>query len=87
MYEERPSSAVPGAVLWRAGGAGGVVLPDGCMDLLWVEGRLLVVSPDTGPHPPGRSRAAPSRGSGWRPAPHPHCSAYRPACCGTGAWS
>ncbi|GHI86686.1 helix-turn-helix domain-containing protein [Streptomyces xanthophaeus] len=53
MYEERPSSAVPGAVLWRAGGGGGVVLPDGCMDLLWVEGRLLVAGPDTGPHPAG----------------------------------
>ncbi|MFD8633475.1 helix-turn-helix domain-containing protein [Streptomyces sp. NPDC059533] len=52
MYQEAPSRAVSGAVLWRAGG-GGVVLPDGCMDLLWVEGRLLVAGPDTGPHPAG----------------------------------
>ncbi|MFG2985215.1 helix-turn-helix domain-containing protein [Streptomyces sp. NPDC048258] len=52
MYEEQRSQAVPGAVLWRAGG-GGVVLPDGCMDLLWADGRLLVAGPDTGPHPAG----------------------------------
>ncbi|MFB6522304.1 helix-turn-helix domain-containing protein [Streptomyces sp. NPDC056401] len=53
-YEERPSRTVAGAVLWRAGGAGsGIVLPDGCMDLLWVDGRLLVAGPDTAPHPAG----------------------------------
>lgn len=34
-------------------GARGTVLPDGCMDLLWVDGRLLVAGPDTGPHPAG----------------------------------
>ena len=53
MYEETPSAAVPGAVLWRADGGGGTVLPDGCMDLLWVDGRLLVAGPDTRPHPAG----------------------------------
>ncbi|MFE2285290.1 helix-turn-helix domain-containing protein [Streptomyces sp. NPDC059443] len=54
MYEERPSRVLPGAVLWRAAGAdGGVVLPDGCMDLLWVDGRLLVAGPDTAAHPAG----------------------------------
>ncbi|MGW7349036.1 helix-turn-helix domain-containing protein [Streptomyces sp. NPDC054854] len=53
MYEEAPSAAVPGAVVWRSRGAGSVVLPDGCMDLLWVGGRLLVAGPDTGPHPAG----------------------------------
>ncbi|MFB6563065.1 MULTISPECIES: helix-turn-helix domain-containing protein [unclassified Streptomyces] len=55
MYEEAVSAAVPGAVLWRATAGGGsmVVLPDGCMDLLWVDGRLLVAGPDTGPHPAG----------------------------------
>ncbi|MFD9366846.1 helix-turn-helix domain-containing protein [Streptomyces sp. NPDC060020] len=51
MYEEAPSAAVPGAVLWRARGNGRMVLPDGCMDLLWADGRLLVAGPDTGPHP------------------------------------
>ncbi|MEV8532723.1 helix-turn-helix transcriptional regulator [Streptomyces sp. NPDC051211] len=53
MYTERSSRLVPGAVLWQAGAPGGAVLPDGCMDLLWVEGRLLVAGPDTGPHPAG----------------------------------
>ncbi|MEU9237537.1 helix-turn-helix domain-containing protein [Streptomyces subrutilus] len=53
MYEETRSGLVAGAVLWRAGGPGGIVLPDGCMDLLWAEGRLLVAGPDTGPHPAG----------------------------------
>ncbi len=48
------SAAVPGAVLWRAAGrTGAVVLPDGCMDLMWADGRLLVAGPDTGPHPAG----------------------------------
>ncbi|MGQ4377068.1 helix-turn-helix domain-containing protein [Streptomyces sp. SAS_267] len=28
------------------------VLPDGCMDLLWTRGRLLVAGPDTRPHIP-----------------------------------
>ncbi|MFE7133511.1 helix-turn-helix domain-containing protein [Streptomyces sp. NPDC057638] len=53
-YEERPA-ALPGAVLWRAVGAGGPVLPDGCMDLLWTPGQLLVAGPDTRAHrtPPG----------------------------------
>ncbi|MFD3721862.1 helix-turn-helix domain-containing protein [Streptomyces sp. NPDC058674] len=53
MYEEARSAAVPGAVLWRSGGGGGTVLPDGCMDLLWVDGRLLVAGADTRPHPAG----------------------------------
>ncbi len=53
MYEETRSAVVDGAVLWRAGWAGQLVLPDGCMDLLWVEGRLLVAGTDTGPHPAG----------------------------------
>ncbi|MGV9254145.1 helix-turn-helix domain-containing protein [Streptomyces sp. NPDC003697] len=48
-YTERPSR-LAGAVVWRkvpvASGAG-LVLPDGCMDLLWSEGRLLVAGPDT----------------------------------------
>ncbi|GAA1896247.1 helix-turn-helix transcriptional regulator [Streptomyces durmitorensis] len=50
-YAEWPSR-VPGAVLWtRAGGSADravyPVLPDGCMDLLWTGGRLLVAGPDT----------------------------------------
>ncbi|MFF3962082.1 helix-turn-helix domain-containing protein [Streptomyces griseorubiginosus] len=45
MYTER-ASRLAGAVLWTGDGAGRV-LPDGCMDLLWNEGRLLVAGPDT----------------------------------------
>ncbi|MGW7428764.1 helix-turn-helix domain-containing protein [Streptomyces sp. NPDC054861] len=51
MYEERPAR-VDGAVLWTrvlgpGPGAEHPVLPDGCMDLLWCDGRLLVAGPDT----------------------------------------
>ncbi|MFD7550140.1 helix-turn-helix domain-containing protein [Streptomyces sp. NPDC059816] len=58
-YVER-ASRVPGAVVWSAepepgGGGGGTVLPDGCMDLLWSEGRLLVAGPDTRAHRPDGS--------------------------------
>ncbi|MEU0086694.1 helix-turn-helix domain-containing protein [Streptomyces sp. NPDC006274] len=59
MYEERPSR-VPGAVVWtRAVGTGTTrpVLPDGCMDLLWSQGRLIVAGPDTRAHPPGGAAA------------------------------
>lgn len=61
-YAERPSR-VTGAVLWtRAGGVetGPVypVLPDGCMDLLWTGGRLLVAGPDTRAYRPESNGAA-----------------------------
>lgn len=49
MYEER-ASRLPGAVVWTNASSdtgAGRVLPDGCMDLLWHEGRLLVAGPDT----------------------------------------
>ncbi|MFI6492159.1 helix-turn-helix domain-containing protein [Streptomyces sp. NPDC050564] len=49
MYEER-ASRLAGAVVWSrsiAGPSVAAVLPDGCMDLLWTEGRLLVAGPDT----------------------------------------
>lgn len=38
-----------GAVVWSqtAGGKGGRVLPDGCMDLIWLDGRLVVAGPNT----------------------------------------
>ncbi|MFI9599519.1 helix-turn-helix domain-containing protein [Streptomyces sp. NPDC004069] len=53
-YVERPSR-LPGAVVWTKAPAGPVarpVLPDGCMDLLWSEGRLLVAGPDTRAYEP-----------------------------------
>lgn len=52
MYQESPSSP-RGAVLWhrRSGPSGEArVLPDGCMDLLLWNGRLLIAGPDTRPH-------------------------------------
>ncbi|RKN43195.1 helix-turn-helix domain-containing protein [Streptomyces hoynatensis] len=52
MYEERPALApeLGGAVVWRTEAVGsGRVLPDGCMDLIWADGALLVAGPDTGP--------------------------------------
>ncbi|MFD6277799.1 DUF6597 domain-containing transcriptional factor [Streptomyces sp. NPDC060209] len=48
-YEER-ASRFGGAVLWTWSGPrdpARPVLPDGCMDLLWAGGRLLVAGPDT----------------------------------------
>ncbi|UYQ65221.1 helix-turn-helix domain-containing protein [Streptomyces peucetius] len=59
MYEER-ASRIPGAVVWtRTAGPGAAypVLPDGCMDLLWSEGRLFVAGPDTHAHAPGGTAA------------------------------
>lgn len=50
MYAER-ASRLAGAVVWTStpptDPGGHLVLPDGCMDLLWSEGRLLVAGPDT----------------------------------------
>ncbi|WP_181795243.1 helix-turn-helix domain-containing protein [Streptomyces sp. WELS2] len=54
MYTER-ASRLTGAVVWTkrpSGTAVRPVLPDGCMDLLWSEGRLLVAGPDTRPYAP-----------------------------------
>ncbi|CAM5720432.1 hypothetical protein SALBM135S_05539 [Streptomyces alboniger] len=70
-YRERPS-LLTGAVVWtRApapGGAGDTarpVLPDGCMDLVWREGRLFVAGPDTRAHVPGGAESG-SRHAGIR---------------------
>ncbi|AIJ12523.1 helix-turn-helix domain-containing protein [Streptomyces violaceoruber] len=52
MYAER-ASRLSGAVVWTntpSGPGPGRVLPDGCMDLLWYDGRLLVAGPDTRAH-------------------------------------
>ncbi|MET7642190.1 helix-turn-helix domain-containing protein [Streptomyces sp. NPDC005426] len=53
-YEER-ASRVDGAKVWTLTvprGSVHPVLPDGCMDLLWTGGRLLVAGPDTRVQPP-----------------------------------
>ncbi|MFI9154002.1 helix-turn-helix domain-containing protein [Streptomyces sp. NPDC053367] len=60
MYSERPS-LVAGAVVWTnvpSGPGEGRVLPDGCMDLLWHDGRLLVAGPDTRAHVTGGAGGA-----------------------------
>ncbi|MEV8125967.1 helix-turn-helix domain-containing protein [Streptomyces sp. NPDC085944] len=52
MYAEW-GSRLAGAVVWTnspTGSGPGRVLPDGCMDLLWHDGRLLVAGPDTRAH-------------------------------------
>ncbi|MFF3904664.1 helix-turn-helix domain-containing protein [Streptomyces sp. NPDC001848] len=65
MYMER-GSRLTGAVVWNRTLEDPVVrpvLPDGCMDLLWTEGRLLVAGPDTRAYRPGGS---PARWAGVR---------------------
>lgn len=50
MYQERRST-IPGATLWRSAGSGPTkVLPDGCIDIVWTNGRLIVAGPDTYAH-------------------------------------
>lgn len=50
MYSERPST-VAGAVVWRNAIDGPVrVLPDGCMDLIRMDGDIVVAGPDTRPY-------------------------------------
>ncbi|WP_305092973.1 helix-turn-helix domain-containing protein [Prescottella sp. R16] len=50
MYREEASRSVPGAVVWRTvRAADGSVLPDGCTDLVWRDGVVVVAGPDTEP--------------------------------------
>ncbi|MET8326525.1 DUF6597 domain-containing transcriptional factor [Streptomyces sp. NPDC005181] len=68
-YEER-ESRLDGAVVWTRQVSHGPVrpvLPDGCMDLLWIDGRLLVAGPDT--HAYESSEVAGGRFTGIRFAP------------------
>jgi AraC-like DNA-binding protein len=48
MYREQPS-ALPHVVAWRSVSRGGstLILPDGCLDLIWTEGEVYVAGPDT----------------------------------------
>ena len=54
-YRERPPPADLAGHLrctWTAvTGRPGTVLPDGCLDLMWLGGELVVAGPDTGPAP------------------------------------
>ncbi|MDT0465393.1 helix-turn-helix domain-containing protein [Streptomyces gibsoniae] len=76
-YAER-ASRLPGAVVWTRGaarrpgvGEGAAVLPDGCMDLLWTEGRLLVAGPDTRAYRPGPGAQGPWAGVRFYPGTAP----------------
>jgi AraC-like DNA-binding protein len=72
MYRERALPGV-GAVLWtRVAGGPSRVVPDGCLDVLWVDGRLLVAGPDTAAYvsaaPPGTVFVGVRFAPGWGPA-------------------
>lgn len=48
-YQERRTT-IPGAVLWQSGRSSPrrqLILPDGCLDLIWDGSRLFVAGPDT----------------------------------------
>ncbi|HEX6756396.1 MAG TPA: helix-turn-helix domain-containing protein [Mycobacteriales bacterium] len=54
--ELRPAGDLAGPLLcsWTAvTGAPGTVLPDGCLDLMWIAGELVVAGPDTAANPAG----------------------------------
>ncbi|WP_430334534.1 helix-turn-helix domain-containing protein [Rhodococcus sp. ACT016] len=50
MHREHPSPVVPGATVWHTvRTTDGEVLPDGCMDLVWRDGDVVIAGPDTRP--------------------------------------
>lgn len=71
MYGER-RAGIPGAVVWwrRADDspdAATRVLPDGCMDLIWMGGDLVVAGPDTVAHVMGEDAGRPYTGIRFPP--------------------
>ncbi|MFE9924797.1 helix-turn-helix domain-containing protein [Streptomyces sp. NPDC005774] len=75
MYSERVSR-LPDAVVWTntptgTGAGAGRVLPDGCMDLLWHDGRLLVAGPDTHAHLTEGDASSPWAGIRFHPGTLP----------------
>jgi AraC-like DNA-binding protein len=52
VYRERPST-IAGAVAWESvvDEPESLILPDGCMDLIWHDGELFIAGPDTRVHP------------------------------------
>ncbi|WRZ85320.1 helix-turn-helix domain-containing protein [Streptomyces sp. NBC_01022] len=72
-YEER-ASRVDGAKVWTLTvpqGSVHPVLPDGCMDLLWIGGRLLVAGPDTRAEAPSGSGGGSYAGIRFAPGTAP----------------
>lgn len=47
MYTERPLTRLPGVAWEMTASRPYRVLPDGCTDVIWLDGRLLVAGPDT----------------------------------------
>jgi AraC-like DNA-binding protein len=74
VYRELPFD-LPGAVVWTRSAtpstAAHRVLPDGCLDLIWSDGSLLVAGPDTAayqvPEGPARSYIGVRFQPGWAP--------------------
>ena len=63
-YREHPRASPVVQCLWEQRASGGhtqLVVPDGCVDLIWLAGQLVVAGADTGPRdvvlPPGTSLA------------------------------
>lgn len=47
-YAERPAIGLDATTWWSSSAGGEVlVLPDGCIDVLWIDGALVVAGPDT----------------------------------------
>ena len=67
MYEERRSTTVE-AVVWSSVAAGShLVLPDGCMDVLWWRDALVLAGPDTVAHRSGATTGEPVVGLRFDP--------------------
>lgn len=47
MYAERPLTHLPGMAWELTASSPYLVLPDGCTDVIWLDGRLMVAGPDT----------------------------------------
>ncbi len=73
-YDERASTRLPGAFVWRRVGDGtpSRILPDGCIDLLWDGETITIAGPDTTAHvfdePGGNVLHGLRFAPGWAPA-------------------
>ncbi len=72
MHTERRSSLLPGVVWSTTRPAAGVVVPDGCMDLIWLGGELIVAGPDTQPQVTDPPAGVPVVGLRFAPGVGPH---------------
>ena len=73
VYRERPAR-VPGGVLWNSASAvdgDALIIPDGCMDLMWYDGALQIAGPDSVPYPIRLSAGTESAGLRFAPGAAP----------------